>query len=268
MVMKKFRSGTLEILVATDVAARGIDVDDIDVVFNYDLPQDAEYYVHRIGRTARVGRYGKAYTFVVGKEIYKLRDIMNFTKVKILPEKLPTLSDIEEVRIRAFTERVKTVMDEGRLAKYANIAESLIADDYSALDIAAALLKINLDDRLSDIDVPLDEPLEESYVSPAASYKYDESKRGKGDGMARLFINVGKKHGVRPGDIVGAITGETGISGKLVGAVDIFDDFSFAEVPKELAKGIITGMKNKKLKGVKINMEQAKKRKDEKRKYK
>lgn len=106
-VMQKFRNGTIEILVATDVAARGIDVDDIDIVFNYDVPQDEEYYVHRIGRTGRAGRSGKAFTFCVGKEIYKLRDIMRYTKTKIIQQKLPTLSDVEEMKTNIFLEKSK-----------------------------------------------------------------------------------------------------------------------------------------------------------------
>ncbi len=112
-VMQKFRNGTIEILVATDVAARGIDVDDIDVVFNYDVPQDEEYYVHRIGRTGRAGKAGKAFTFCVGKEIYKLRDIMRYTKTKIQQQKLPTLSDVEEMKTNIYLEKIKGIIEEG-----------------------------------------------------------------------------------------------------------------------------------------------------------
>ncbi|MBR2382426.1 MAG: ATP-dependent helicase, partial [Anaerotignum sp.] len=108
----KFRNGTIEILVATDVAARGLDIDDIDIVFNYDVPQDEEYYVHRIGRTGRAGKSGKAFTFCVGKEIYKLRDIMRYTKTKIVQQKLPTLSDVEELKTRFFLEKIKGIIDE------------------------------------------------------------------------------------------------------------------------------------------------------------
>ena len=153
-VMQKFRNGTIEILVATDVAARGIDVDDIDIVFNYDVPQDEEYYVHRIGRTGRAGRSGKAFTFCVGKEIYKLRDIMRYTKTKIIQQKLPTLSDVEEMKTNIFLEKIKETIQEGHLVKYINLVERLMENDYAAMDIAAALLKHNLADvRTDDMDI-------------------------------------------------------------------------------------------------------------------
>ena len=152
-VMQKFRNGTIEILVATDVAARGIDVDDIDVVFNYDVPQDEEYYVHRIGRTGRAGKAGKAFTFCVGKEIYKLRDIMRYTKTKIQQQKLPTLSDVEEMKTNIYLEKIKGIIEEGHLTKYIHLVDRLMEEDYTSIDIAAALLKDHLSDvNADDID--------------------------------------------------------------------------------------------------------------------
>ncbi len=262
VVMKKFRNGTLEILVATDVAARGIDVDDIDIVFNYDLPQDEEYYIHRIGRTGRAGKSGKAYTFIVGKEIYKLRDIMRFTHSKVIRQKLPTLSDIEETKATKFVDKVKAVIEEGHLTKYINIVEQLSLEDYSSIDIAAALLKMNLyDESAQDIDFE-PEPLYDNYRG--SSDKKGNSfgkKQYDNENMVRLFINVGKKNKIRAQDIVGALAGETGVSGKIIGAIDIFDDFTFVDVPKDYVKPVLDGMKNKKVKGNKINIERAKKSK-------
>ncbi|MBQ2879447.1 MAG: DEAD/DEAH box helicase, partial [Anaerotignum sp.] len=149
-VMQKFRNGTIEILVATDVAARGLDIDDIDIVFNYDVPQDEEYYVHRIGRTGRAGKSGKAFTFCVGKEIYKLRDIMRYTKTKIVQQKLPTLSDVEELKTRFFLEKIKGIIDEGHLTKYIHLVDRLMEEEYTSIDIAAALLKNHLADAIAD----------------------------------------------------------------------------------------------------------------------
>ena len=256
LVMKKFRNRTLEILVATDVAARGLDVDDIDIVFNYEIPQDEEYYIHRIGRTGRIGKPGRAYTFVVGKEIYKLREIMKLTKAKIFLKKLPSLGDIEEVKTRVFVDKIKEMIDEGHLTKYVNIVEEMITEDYSALDIAAALMKQNLYDADAE-EIDFDsEPLpvyESRYGKPVRKYRDDEDQ-----GMTRLFINVGKKDKVKPNDIVGAVAGESGIPGKVIGHIDIFDEFTFVDVPKEYSKDIITHMKNKKIKGKKINVERAK----------
>ncbi len=241
-VMQKFRSRNIEILVATDVAARGIDVDDIDIVFNYDLPQDEEYYVHRVGRTGRAGKTGKAFTFVVGKELYKLKDIMKYTKAKIIQQRLPSINDIEEAKINVFVEKLKSVIDDNHLTKYINIVEEIVDDDYNSMDIAAALLKMSLGD-LSTNNVK-DEDIEDTGSS-------EES-------MARLFINVGRKDGIRPKDVLGAIAGETGIPGKVIGTIDIYDNYTFVEVPKEYAKEVLFRMKNNQIKGNKINIEPAK----------
>lgn len=250
-VMQKFRNGTIEILVATDVAARGIDVDDIDIVFNYDLPQDEEYYVHRIGRTGRAGKSGKACTFCVGKDIYKLRDIMRYANTKIIQKKLPTLSDIEEIKTGNFVEKIKGIIEEGGLTKYINIAETMVEEDIAAIDIAAALLKMSLSADSSDADDAIDD------LNSFATEAYGNS----GEKMVRLFINLGKKNKIRAKDIVGALAGETGIPGKLIGSIDLFDDYTFVDVPPEYAKDVVEGMKNSKIKGNKVNVEPAKKAK-------
>ena len=247
--MQKFRNGTIEILVATDVAARGIDVDDVDIVFNYDVPQDDEYYVHRIGRTGRAGRSGRAFTFCVGKEIYKLRDITRYTKTKIIQKKLPTLSDIEEIKTNNFLDQVKDVIEEGGLSKYVEIVGNMVNDDeLAATDIAAALLKLALNDIISsDFDDDI-------------NYGGTEIYGDAGDSMVRLFINAGKKNKIRAKDIVGAFAGEAGIPGKSIGHVDIYDDYTFVDVPGEYVKDIMTAMKNSKIKGKKVNIEIAKKK--------
>ncbi|MPN06929.1 ATP-dependent RNA helicase DeaD [bioreactor metagenome] len=247
--MQKFRNGTIEILVATDVAARGIDVDDVDIVFNYDVPQDDEYYVHRIGRTGRAGKSGLAFTFCVGKEIYKLRDIMRYTKTKIIQKQLPTLSDIEELKTNNFLDRVKTVIDEGGLSNYIDIVENMVNDDdLVATDIAAALLKISLNDIISS-DFGDD-------INFGGTENYGDST----ENMVRLFINSGKKNKLRAKDIVGAFAGEAGIPGKSIGHVDLYDDYTFVDIPSEYVKDVIEAMKNSKIKGKKINIEIAKKK--------
>jgi ATP-dependent RNA helicase DeaD len=141
-VMSKLRRRDIEILVATDVAARGIDVGDIEAVFNYDIPPDDEYYVHRIGRTARAGKAGIAFTFVTGKEVYRLRKIQKFTNTKIKARKVPSLSDVEEIRTNLLLEEIKGVLNAGHLGEYSNLVEKLIQEDYSSLEVAAALLKM------------------------------------------------------------------------------------------------------------------------------
>ena len=138
-VMNSFRNGKTEILVATDVAARGIDVDDVEAVFNYDLPQDEEYYVHRIGRTGRAGRTGKAFSFVIGREVYKLRDIQKYCKTKILLQPIPSLNDVANTKVEKLLEQVRNIIQEEDLTSMISLVEEkLNEEDFTALDMAAA----------------------------------------------------------------------------------------------------------------------------------
>ena len=250
-VMQKFRNGTIEVLVATDVAARGLDIDDIDIVFNYDVPQDEEYYVHRIGRTGRAGKSGKAFTFCVGKEIYKLRDIMRYTKTKIQQQKLPTLSDVEEMKTNIFLDKIKGIIDEGHLTKYIHLVDTLMEEDYTSIDIAAALLKNHLADAIAD-DIDAIEDI---------NFNGTEFYGGDGEKMVRIFINAGKKNKIRAKDIVGAIANEAGVPGKVLGAIDLYDDYTFVDIPSEFVRDVLHGMKNAKIKGKKVHLEIAKKEK-------
>lgn len=240
-VMEKFRKGIIDILVATDVAARGIDVDDVEAVFNYDVPQDEEYYVHRIGRTARAGRAGRAFTFVVGREIYKLRDIQRYTRTKIILQDIPTVDNIEEIKANSFLDRVKAVVEEGHLTKYVNWIESIAGEDFSSLEIAAAMLKLSIGGGESIEDV-----MEEEFENT-----------GGAPGMVRLFINVGRNQNVGARDIVGAIAGNTGLPGKLIGSIDVYDRFTFVDVPREYAKEVLSVMKDNQIKGRRIEIEPA-----------
>ncbi|MFW5981232.1 MAG: DEAD/DEAH box helicase [bacterium] len=241
-VMDKFKNGIAEILVATDVAARGLDIDDIELVVNYDLPQDTDYYVHRIGRTGRAGRSGKAITFVVGKDVYKLRDIQKYTKTKITRQDIPTVSDIEDAKIDKFTEGIIETIEGGHLGKYINLVESLVNEDYTAMDIAAALIKKSIETESTEEEVN----------------HSDFGDTGAEPGMVRLFINMGKKDKVSPRHFVAAIAGETSIAGKLIGAIDVYNDFTFVEVPSEYGHEVLQIMKDNYIKGSKINIEPAK----------
>jgi ATP-dependent RNA helicase DeaD len=239
--MGRFRKGAVEILVATDVAARGIDVEDIEAVFNYDVPQDEEYYIHRIGRTGRAGRAGRAFTFVVGRDVYKMKDIQKYTGAKIISQKVPTISDVEEVKTNLLLEKVKGAIDGGHLGKYINWIERMVGADYTSLDVAAALLKIAMDEKGKE-ELAQDRGFRET---------------GAESGMARLFINIGSNQRVQAKDILGSIAGETGIPGKSIGAIDIFDNYTFVEVPKESVKDVQRVMKDVKIKGRRINIELA-----------
>ena len=253
IVMDKFRNGTIDILVATDVAARGIDVDDVECVFNYDLPQDEEYYVHRIGRTGRAGREGMSFTFVFGKEMRKMKDIERYTKSKLIKHNIPTITDVEEKKVGTFFAQVKQTIEEGHLTKQLQWLEGFCNDeDYAMVDIAAALVKLSLG-----------EEMKEEIIEEKPRRERGDRKGGTGakDGMIRLFINIGRNQRVQAKDIVGAIAGEVGIPGKVVGTIDIYDKYTFVEIPKKDAKTVIEKMKDIKIKGNKINIEKANKKK-------
>jgi ATP-dependent RNA helicase DeaD len=144
-VMGQFRRGEIDLLVATDVAARGIDVEDIDLVVNLDVPQVAEYYVHRIGRTARAGRSGRAITFVSPEDVYKMKEIQHMANITIARIPLPTARDATESRIKALADKIKQTVDAGNLDKQVEAIERIMVDDYTSLEIAAALLKMHPD---------------------------------------------------------------------------------------------------------------------------
>lgn len=162
--MDRFKRNATEILVATDVAARGIDVENIEAVFNYDLPQDEEYYVHRIGRTARAGKSGQAFSFVVGREIHKLRDIESYAATKIVRRSIPSVADLEEVKTSAVLERVKAVIEKGGMERYERLLELLLQEDYAFIDIAAALLKMEMDKEARDFIQETESIIENNYA--------------------------------------------------------------------------------------------------------
>ena len=265
-VMNSFRNGRTDILIATDVAARGIDVDDVEAVFNYDIPQDDEYYVHRIGRPGRAGREGKAFSLVVGREVYKLREIQRYCKTKIIPQPIPSLNDVTSIKVEKIMDSVEEIIRDSDLDKIINIVEKrVLEEDYTTLDLAAALLKMSMGDDYEDISVErtplrsLDEL--EDYERGARNRNNGRGarsgSRGGSENVARLFINIGKNQGIKPGDILGAIAGESGMPGRMVGSIDMFDKYTFVEVPREQADVVLQAMKDVKIKGKNVHMEKA-----------
>lgn len=174
-VMNRFRNGNVSILVATDVAARGLDVDNVDAVINYDIPLDEEYYVHRIGRTGRAGKFGKAFTLVVGSERNRLREIMNFTKVKIDKGVIPSFTDVVGIKKGMFIERVAATINEGDLEVFADSLESLQHAGFSTEQIVAALVKMNMGIQKNEFG---DENLEGEFERQ--SRKFGREERGGG----------------------------------------------------------------------------------------
>lgn len=282
VVMNKFRKGNIEILVATDVAARGIDVDDVDLVVNYDMPQDNEYYVHRIGRTARAGREGTAISFVTGRDYSMLREIEKYTKTKIERKSLPTLKDLEAKQSSKIVEMVRKILDNGNLEKQIEIVSLMESEDYSSNYIAAALLKMYMRDNKLDghreID-SVDNNKKASFGRDRDRNRRDDrrdrnrrdDRRGNDNrgerknsknsksfkNSVRLFINTGKRKGVSQKHILSALCNDAGISSKDVGNIDIYDKFTFVDVEGKAADKVVKNLNDKHIKGSKVSVEKA-----------
>ncbi len=279
-VMRRFRTGQADILVATDVAARGLDVPDITHVINFDIPESAETYVHRIGRTGRAGKHGEAITLVTPKETRWMRQIERMTKARIEPRRLPTLADVAERRRDAMKlEVLEALKDEASFAGYMQTVNDL-AEDNEATDVAAALLKLYADETGRGLASESTED-DLAALTQAAVNRQDRFERGPRDrdrdggrersggreggrfergqepGMTRLFLNIGRNFNVRPQDIVGAIANEAGIPGRSIGAIDILDTYSFVDIPSQYVDQVIDAVTTSGIKGRNVNAERA-----------
>jgi len=285
VVMGKFRKGGLKLLVATDVAARGIDVDDIEAVFNYDLPVDDEFYTHRIGRTARAGKSGISFSFVSDRDNSRLYDIMRYTNMKIIEAQIPSDEQIASGKLAKFKEGiVEEAADEASLTYFRNMLVGFEAEGLSTELIATVLLKRNLEfvkkaeeqkdrepagarfERTERRDRPERGDRPDRGDRPERRDRPERTERSgspgqvrlSDEGMVRLFFSVGRRDKVRPGDLVGAIAGETNIPGNSIGNIDIFDKYSFVEVPADMAETVLQVMDNNMIRRKKVNVEIAK----------
>jgi ATP-dependent RNA helicase DeaD len=256
--IERLKSGKLNIIVATDVAARGLDVDRISHVINYDIPHDTEAYVHRIGRTGRAGRSGEAILFVAPRERSMLRTIEKATKQKIELMELPSTEIINNKRIARFQQRISDTLAVEELGLFYQIIEQYRQEhNVPALEIAAALAKIVQGETpllLSNKPIKIRDKYE---VKPRR--QKDFSKRGKvvmkpDQGMERYRIEVGKRHNTKPGNIVGAIANEAGIDSEFIGKIKIHDDYSTVDLPEEMPQNILAILKNVRVSGQKINI--------------
>ncbi len=269
IVMDKFRRANIEILVATDVAARGIDVDDVDLVVNYDMPQDNEYYVHRIGRTARAGRKGTAISFVTNRDFNNLREIERYTKTKIDRRPLPTLKDIKERQSTKLVDALREILDEGDFDREKEALEILTTEDYDVMDVAAAAIKLlNVESKSGDY-VEID-GIDNNKVSNKNRNRNRErdvrdqgrdqgKKKNKMKNVSRIYIDIGRKSGITPRHIVAAVCNDGGISSKEIGGIDIYDKFTFVEVDSKASDELIRNLNNKHIKGKKVSVERSNK---------
>lgn len=248
-IVNRLKKGTLDILIATDVAARGLDVDRITHVFNYDIPYDAESYVHRIGRTGRAGRTGEAILFVSPRERRALRQIERVTKQRIEPMSMPTIADVNKRRLENFRNQILDTIENSDLEPYVEVIEEMLTDDSIEPEIlCAALAKMAQRDGELLLDESEPEPAFRSFDDkPKSSYEGEGRERRRVGGpsaqpqplkdfpdlkMVRYRLAVGRRDVVKPGQIVGAIANEANLDSKYIGEISIFDTFSIVDLPE------------------------------------
>ena len=249
-VMARFRASQADLLIATDVAARGLDIDQVTHVVNYDIPWDVESYIHRVGRTGRAGRSGSAITMISPRERRQLKLIERYINTPIRLARVPTSADITARRRGIFKENIKQVLTESDYDGFLMTVEELTSEgEFDASQIAAAALQMlwQAQKGAGDYDVA------EANV---------ESERVE-VGMTRLFLQIGREDGIRPADIVGAIANEAGVSGSRIGAIDIMDRSTFVEVPDAEAPHVIEMLSQTKLRGKKVYVDIARPRRED-----
>lgn len=229
-----FRDGRADLLVATDVAARGLDIPDVSHVINYDIPLDPEGYVHRIGRTARAGRTGTAVTFVTPRERGLMKTIERVAGVRLKRVGVPSQADIARRRMQVFRDSLRTTIAAGNLDTYLTMVSDL-GDEFDLAEVAAGAIRLAMDGEGDGVATQDDVPVEE--------------------GMERLFIRAGRRDRVSAGDLVGAIANEANISGRDIGAIEIYDNFSFVEVPRSSARRVMEALGQSGIRGRRVRVD-------------
>ncbi|KNF07719.1 ATP-dependent RNA helicase RhlE [Gottschalkia purinilytica] len=232
--LKKFKEENLDFLVATDVAARGIDVENVSHVINYDLPQDTESYVHRIGRTGRANKKGTAYTLVTSREYTVLKQIEKNTKGKIKRKEVPTIDDIFSAKYQNIVSRVKETLQDDKYKKFTHIATEL-DEDFSLVDVAAALISMVYEKEIS--------------------YDYTENNIGSSSSYVRIFLPFGRKDKLNPKSLVNFFISSANVSKEDIGDIDILDKFTFVDISDRVAESVMKKCSGKKLCGKKVRME-------------
>ena len=257
--LNKFNNGVIDVLIATDVAARGLDIKEVEAVINYEVPSKEDYYVHRIGRTGRAGREGASFTLASAKEIKKIENIERYTKKAIRKRAVPTVDKVNEVKQDKFIRNIVDVIEIGDLGENRNLASSLLEKGYDAETVIAAMIK-----KLVKFDHSEERDLND--VIPERKARAKGSARSTGDSI-RFHVNLGKNQGIRPGDILGAIAGECDIPGTDIGAIEILDNYSFFNAASEHSDVILQRMESSQIKGkdviVEVSREKKRKFKDD-----
>ena len=250
-VMKRTRGGTIDVLVATDVAARGLDIEQISHVVNINVPQSPADYVHRIGRTGRAGREGVAITFAEPKEHRQLRSIEAMTGQKITIAQLPTVLDVKAKQLEVTRGGIREAILAGDLDGYRVVVQAL-AEEFDVMDIAAAAVRLvhaEQERDMAPVDIPQAKLRPERERVERAGPRDTRGKRERSAGMSKIFIGAGRKANMRPADLVGAIANEAQIDAGSIGAIEITDRYSLVELPEELVEPVIAALRATKIKG-------------------
>lgn len=244
-VLSAFKSGSINVLIATDVAARGIDVEGVDCVFNYDLPQDNEYYIHRIGRTGRAGKSGAAYTIISGrKQFYELKNIASFIKADIARAELPGRDEIVARKAAHVNEKILSAVESGKYESCRADVQKLMESGLSAEDIAVALLGMRLSKDTKNIPEIISVPRDNG----------GKGGRYQKGGKVKLEISAGRSSRLAPNFVLGALVDATGMPGKSFGKIDIYDKFTTVEVPEADTEHVLDSMTGTKINGQKITI--------------
>ncbi|MEV4627070.1 DEAD/DEAH box helicase [Micromonospora sp. NPDC049523] len=258
-VMGRLRTGTADLLVATDVAARGLDIEQLTHVFNYDVPSAPESYVHRIGRVGRAGRQGVAITLAEPREHRMLKTIERVTGQRISIDRVPTVADMRTRRLELTRAALQESLLEDDLEQFRVIVETL-TDEFDVMEVALAAVKLAHEASGVPVD---DEEIPQVTLRGERDGRASRDSRGRDGqragrprqgGMTCLFIGVGRRSGIRPQDLVGAITGETRVSGREIGSIEIADRFSLVEVPQAAADEVISRLRGTTIKGRKATV--------------
>jgi ATP-dependent RNA helicase DeaD len=253
--LNKFNNGVTDVLIATDVAARGLDIKEVEAVINYEVPGKEDYYVHRIGRTGRAGREGSSFTLASGKEIKKIENIERYTKKQIRKRSVPTVDKVNEVKQDKFIRNIVDVIEKDGVGENRVLAGKLMEKGYDAETLIAAMIK-----KLVKFDSSAERDLNDTIPERKKFTRTKGSSRDIGNSV-RFHVNLGKKQGIRPGDILGAIAGECDIPGSDIGAIEILENYSFFNASSEHADAILGRMEGSQIKGKDVVVEISKEKK-------
>jgi ATP-dependent RNA helicase DeaD len=264
-VMGRLRAGTADLLVATDVAARGLDIDHLTHVVNYDVPSAPESYVHRIGRVGRAGREGVAITLAEPREHRMLKTIERVTGQRITMEKVPTVADLRARRLELTRSALSEILVGGDGLDQFRVVVETLTDEFDVMEVALAAVKLAHESATGaaadDEEIPepvvrpqRDRPAGTAPAAGGGAGRGPAPRRRNDADMTRLFVGLGRAAGVRPQDLVGAIAGETELRGRDIGAIEIADRFSLVEVPDQAADDVIAALKGTTIKGRKPNV--------------